>query len=369
MNYLTTRRADLLKSQKADGVEAYAIGDPTNLEYLSGLDVPGCLVVAPKQFAFVCDEEFSAQVGAIPDCEVVLRKTDQSYATAAGEVLKKLGVKSVGVDAATTTVADFDSLAAAGLAVRAIRDRVSGLRAVKDAGEVSIIREAARIAERAFDMLRVLLREDDTEKESADALDSYVRRAGARGSAFAPIVAVGERSALPNPRPGNRRIGDGSKLLVEWGVDVGYKCALTRTIRSPFPVTPTRKTKTERAGEDFNDVAKAVVTAHRAALAAIRSEVPVVEVHAAAQQVIAEAGYAASFLPRLGHGIGLRAVEAPTLTATSAEVLRHGMVLVLSTGVAVPGWGAVRVADTVLVTKEGGTLLTTLPLDPTQLGD
>jgi Xaa-Pro aminopeptidase len=370
MNYLTIRRADLLKNQKADGVDAYAVGDATNLEYLSGIDVPGFLVVAPKHLAFVCDDEFSAEVAdALPDCDVVIRKTEQSYAAAAGEVLKKLGTKAVGVDAVTTSVADFDALAGAGLAVRAVRDRVSGLRVVKDAGEVSVMREAVRIAERAFAMLRVLLREDDTEKESADALDSYVRRAGARASAFPPLVAVGERTALPNPRPGSRRIGDGSKLLVEWGVDVGYKCALSRTIRSPFPVTPTRKTKAERAGQDFDEVAEAVLAAHKAALAAIRSEVPVTEVHTAAQQVIADAGYADSFLPRLGHGIGLQAVEAPTLSATSAEVLRHGMVLVLTTGVAMPGWGAVRVGDTVLVTKEGCTPLTTIALDPTDLGD
>jgi len=369
MNYLTIRRADLLKSQKADSVEAYAVGDPTNLEYLSGVDVPGFLVVAPKQLAFVCDDEYAAEVAAaIPDCEVVLRKAEQTYAVAAGEVLKKLGAKSVGVDANTTPVADFDALTAAGVAVKAIPNRVNGLRVVKDAGEVALIREAVQIAERAFAMMRVLLREDDTEKESADALDSYVRRAGARGSAFPPVVAVGERMALPNPKPGKRRIGDGSKLLVDWGVDVGYKCALTRSLRSPFPVTPTRKTKSERAGQDFDDVAKAVVAAHQAALATVRAEVPVAEVRAAAQQIIADAGYADSFLPRMGHGIGLQAIEAPILSAASADVLRHGMVLVLSTGVAVQGWGAVRVADTVLVTKEGATALTTISLDPNLLG-
>lgn len=369
MNYLTIRRADLLKSQKVDAVEAYGIGDPTNLEYLSGVDAPGFLVVAPKHVAFVCDDEFAAEVAAaIPDCEVVLRNANQSYAAAAGEVLRKLGAKSVGVDADATSVAEFDALMASGAAVKAIPNRVSGLRVVKDAGEVAIIREAVQIAERAFAMLRVLLREDDTEKESADALDSYIRRAGARASAFPPVVAIGERMALPNAKPGKRRVGDGSKLLVDWGADVGYKCALTRSMRSPFPVTPTRKTKSERAGQDFDDVSKAVVAAHRAALAAMRAEVPVAEVREAAQQVIAAAGYADSFLPRMGHGIGLQAIEAPILSAGSTDLLRHGMVLVLSTGVAVQGWGAVRVADTVLVTKEGCTSLTGIALDPNQLG-
>ncbi len=100
MNYLTIRRADLLKNQKADGVEAYAVGDPTNLEYLSGLEVPGYLIVGAKHQAFVCDEEFAEQAASIPDCEVVVRKADQPHAAAAGEVLKKMGAKAVGVDAA-----------------------------------------------------------------------------------------------------------------------------------------------------------------------------------------------------------------------------------------------------------------------------
>ena len=45
------------------------------------------------------------------------------------------------------------------------KDRVEKLRAVKEDVEIEQIREAIRIAERAFDMFRAMLRPDDSEKD------------------------------------------------------------------------------------------------------------------------------------------------------------------------------------------------------------
>src|SRR5436190_18356418 len=86
---------------------------------------------------------------------------------------------------------------------------VESLREIKDDGEVAEIREAIRIAERAFGVIRGSLRPDRTEKDVADELEYQIRLFGGTCGAFPSIIGVGPRAALPHGRPTRTsRIGD-----------------------------------------------------------------------------------------------------------------------------------------------------------------
>jgi Xaa-Pro aminopeptidase len=252
---------------------------------------------------------------------------------------------------------------------------VEAQRAVKDPSEVEKIREAVRVAERAFRMFVTTLREADTEKDMVDALESYIRRAGARSSSFPPIVAVGERGALPHAPPTAKQLGDGSKLLVDWGADLLYKSDLTRTLKSPFGTAPSRRNKPERVGFKFDDLYAVVLAAQNAALAAIRPGVKAKDVDAAARKVFAtttldkhsKMNLADYFTHGLGHGIGLEIHEAPRIRANSEDTLEAGMVVTIEPGLYIPGWGGIRIEDDVLVTHDGFKLLSTLPRDSSTL--
>lgn len=379
MNYLQQRRSVLSQAFKAKGVDAFLVTTPVNVTYLTGFTgEDSYFAVTAKHEILVSDSRFDEQIKEeCPDLEVHIRPFTRTTLEAAADVLTKSGAKSVGVEGNRLTLGALEQLKA--LAPKVTFVPLEGLvetqRMVKDPGEVEKIREAVKVAERGFRMFVATLREADTEKEMVDALEGYVRRAGARGTSFPPIIAVGERGALPHAPPTAKELGDGSKLLVDWGADLGYKSDLTRTLRSPFGTAPSRRNKQERVGYDFDKLYAIVLAAQNAALAAIRPGVKAKDVDAAARAVFANARFDKHpelkldkcFTHGLGHGIGLEVHEGPKVRANSEDVLEAGMVLSIEPGIYIPNWGGIRIEDDVLVTHDGYKLLTTLSREASTL--
>jgi len=384
MNYLIQRRANLVRHLKEDGVDAYLLTNPVNITYLSGFTGDSAaLLVTAKNTVLISDSRFEEQiVQECPGLDTHIRPHNKTSAEAIAEVLAKAGLKTIGVESAHLTLESLESFKdkSPKLIFAASPRRVESLRAVKDPSEVEQIRAAVRVAERAFAMFIAMVRETDTEKEMVDALDGYIRRAGGHGTSFPPIVAVGERSALPHAPPTDRQLLDGSKVIVDWGADLLYKSDITRTFRSPFGIAPTRRNKFERVGYKFDDVYELVRKAQEAAVAVIRHGVVAKDVDAAARKVFSDAGLGEFFTHGLGHGIGLEVHEAPRVRANSDDILESGMVITIEPGIyigeridsktkdKIGSWGGIRLEDDFLVTKDGAIRLTTLPHDPGAIG-
>src|SRR6185437_10157683 len=383
MNYYSLRRQTLIRNLKKDpqGPDAALITCPVNVTYLSGFTGEASFIaVTPKASILISDTRFEAQIreecpeaGKGGELELAIRSYNRTTMESTAEVLTKLGVKSVAVESNRISFGELEEIRT--LVPRAtfvpMADLVETLRTVKDMGEVEKIRDAVRVAERAYLMFIAMLRPADTEKDMVDALDSYMRRAGARCAAFPTIVAAGERGALPHAPPTSRQLEDSSKLLIDWGADLIYKSDMTRTIRSPFVTTPTRRNKFERVGFSLEEVHGVVLAAQNAALAEIRPGAKAKDVDAAARKVIAGTKLRSDpsiklsdcFTHGLGHGIGLEIHEKPRIRPNSEDVLEAGMVVTVEPGLYLPGWGGVRIEDDVLVTRDGHTLLTSVPRD------
>jgi len=373
MNYLLQRRHTLTQNLKKQSLDAFLVTAPVNVTYLTSFTGDSSfLIVTGKNAILVSDSRFEEQIKEeCPAIDAHIRGHNKTTYEAAADVLGKSGAKVVGVEGNRISLAELETFKE--LAPKVTFVPVSGVveaqRLIKDPSETEKIRDAVRVAERAFRMFAATLRETDTEKEMVDALECFVRRSGARGTSFPPIVAVGERGALPHAPPTNKQLGSATKLLVDWGADLLYKSDLTRTLRSPFGTSPTRRNKFERVGINFEEVHQIVLDAQNAALAEIRPGVKAKDVDAAARKVFASAKLrhksdiklADCFTHGLGHGIGLECHEAPRIRANSEDVLESGMVITIEPGVYIPGWGGVRIEDDVLVTHNACTLLTTLP--------
>jgi Xaa-Pro aminopeptidase len=357
-----TRQADLIRAVSDAGLDALLVAKPCNVSYLTGFtgDSSFCLVTKDRAI-LVSDDRFRAQIEVeCPGLETHIRGHDRNTYQAVGDVVTKLGLRDVGVEASGVTLEAFEKLKAeCGTAnLVGTSGLVEKLREVKDETEVAAIRNAIRVAEQAFAALRATMRPSDSEKELADLLDGYVRRAGGDGMAFPTIVGVGDRSALPHCPQSDRRLSESPFLLVDWGVRARlYHSDLTRVLWAPGQ-------SDRRAVESkLQKVYTVVLEAQTRAIAAIRPGVSVRDVDAAARGHIAAAGYGDAFTHGLGHGIGLEVHEAPAVRANSDDVLRAGMVLTIEPGIYLPGFGGVRVEDDLLVTPDGAEVLTGVPRD------
>jgi Xaa-Pro aminopeptidase len=355
MDRSAQRCENLARTLESDRADALLVLSPANVRYLTGFTgEDSTFLLTRDRPILISDGRFTTQlVKECPGLEVHVRQIGQPMSDALIDLIKKLEIHRLAFESANLSVADFEALKQGLPAIEfvGVKDRVEGLRAIKDPEEIDAIRAAIRAAERAFAMLRAGLRVEESEKDAADALEGYLRRCGASSASFAPIVAVGLRAALPHARPEpGTRIGSADFVLVDWGATVqGYRSDLTRVLVTG-KVTPT-----------FEQVYRTVLEAQERGIAAIRPGVLARDVDAEARSVIEEAGFGGFFNHGLGHGIGLEIHETPRMSRTAPMALQPGMVITVEPGIYLPDWGGIRIEDDVLVTPDGAEVLTRVP--------
>jgi Xaa-Pro aminopeptidase len=229
---------------------------------------------------------------------------------------------------------------------------VERLRAVKDDGEVARIEAACAVADAALATVAPLLEERPSEAAFGRALDDEVRR-GAEDLSFETIVAAGPNGSRPHHDPTDRTIVEGDLVVIDFGALVdGYHSDMTRT----FAVGGVDALEPEQ--RRLLDVVRA---AQAAGVAAVAPDVPTRAVDEACREVIAAAGWADRFVHGTGHGVGLDIHEAPAVAASADATLAPGHVVTVEPGVYLPGYGGVRIEDTVVVTATGHRALTRAP--------
>ncbi len=343
-----TRLRALLTEQVVD---AALITKEENVHYFSGFRGDSTvLLVTPERLILVTDSRYTEQAAAeAPDYEIVEQR-DGLYRKVA-ELATDAGVVSLGFEGNALV---YDTV----VKLRELLGEVScdtalnldPLRQVKDADEIGLIRRACRIADEGFAHILSYIQPGMTEMEVAAELEHFMRRAGSERPAFQTIIASGVRGSLPHGTASDKVIARGELVTMDFGaVCGGYHSDITRTVC------------VGRADARQRELYDAVLTAQKRALAALRPGVTGVEVDQIARESLAEKELNQYFGHGLGHSLGLEIHEEPRLSKAGTTVLQENMLVTDEPGVYIPGWGGIRIEDTVLITRDGAEPLTHAP--------
>jgi Xaa-Pro aminopeptidase len=374
---LRQRHDRVRQTLEARSLDALVVTSLANVRYLTNFTGSSAVVVLDRdRCRFVTDfryvtalEESRGTPSACPDLSVTI--ATGAIDTALSDLLAGLGAARVGFEAAHLTVARHTWLMAA-MAARPeaaspalipTEGLVESIRVKKDSYEVATFREAGRLLSETTRRILSELRAGMRERDVAALVDQRLREAGFEKPAFDTIVASGPNAALPHAHPGERRLGEGDLVVLDFGgVYDSYCVDLTRTVA------------VGRAGTRARGVYAAVLEAHDRAIAAVRPGQSPFDIDKAARDVLEARGLGEAFGHGTGHGLGLEIHEDPKVTRRRSEtpavdtVIAPGMVFTIEPGAYIPGWGGVRIEDDVLVTEEGVEVLTDVSTELMEVG-
>jgi Xaa-Pro aminopeptidase len=327
-------------------IDAIFITQAENRRYLSGFHgTAGYLMITPQKAVLATDFRYTEQaVAEAPDFEIlrIANNLADWFPGLTGEIgIKRLGFEAVDVSFNLhRQLNDALKKKKASARLVPVNGLVESLRAVKEPGEIELIRRAAAIADIAYDSVEERIRSGMTEKQVAWEMEKCLRENGSQALPFEIIVASGPQAALPHAKPSDRVISEGEPVVIDMGARFGgYASDLTRTVCIG------------KADDTFRKVYKTVLDAHTAAMAIISEGMAGDRADSAARKVIETAGYGEAFGHSLGHGVGLAAHELPRLGPGSREPLTEGMVFTVEPGIYLSGWGGVRIEDTAVMEK------------------
>jgi Xaa-Pro aminopeptidase len=351
-----TDHAARLTAEIADrGLDALLVTNLVNVRWLTAFTGSNAAAVVGRDLRrFVTDFRYLTQSAEQLD-DSWTREISTDLLAGIVAQLPAEGTLRLGFDDASMSVREhkrLESLVRDDVELVAAGGAVERLRAVKDPEELEKIRAAARLADAALEEVLARGIVGRTERDVALDLEFAMRRAGAEGVSFPPIIAAAAHGALPHAEPRDVEIPAGTLVVVDWGAVLdGYASDCTRTFATG-ELDPR-----DRAVYDL------VLQAQEAALAAVRPGPTGKEVDAVAREIIDAAGHAEHFGHGLGHGVGLEVHEGPRLSKQGEDALVAGQVVTVEPGVYVPGAVGVRIEDLVAVTEDGHEVLSGLPKD------
>jgi len=361
---LSGRRKRAAAAAQAKGVEALLVTHLPDVRWLCGFTGSNAalvLVVQPgrgMRARLFTDGRYTAQAKA-EAAGVRVRIAAKPAALAACEWMAAAGVGRCGFDETQTTVAGLAAMRKA-VAAKApmfagVGALVAKLREVKDADEIARMGAAAALGCGLFERMLGVMRAGMAETAVAADLEHAARLAGAERMSFDTIVTGGVRSALPHGRASAAKLPRRGFVTLDFGVVLeGYCSDMTRTVHLG------------RARAEERAVYDAVLEAQQAAVAAVRPGATAGDVDEAARRVLRGRMVKGKRLDKYfshstGHGVGLEIHEGPRLAAKQTQPLEAGMVVTIEPGVYIPGKFGVRIEDMVLVTQQGGEVLTPSP--------
>lgn len=233
---------------------------------------------------------------------------------------------------------------------------ISGLRLVKEPGEIERLRQSAIVADAGMKAAIESVKPGVTESQVAAEAEYAMRQAGAEDF-WRSYVSSGPRTSIAHGLPTNRKLKEGDLVTMDIHPIVNsYSSDIARTVC------------VGKATAEQQSAYELYLKAQQATIVKTRPGITMVELGETMRGVITEGGHGDHVFGPPIHGVGIDFEEAPL---PPGHAFFHGekepsplaanvVIAVGNCGIYTGPWG-VRVEDTVAVGEEGPIVLTGYP--------
>ena len=359
------RCTEMMKEHQLD---ALLLTKPSNMFYLTG-DGRLCafaMITARGEVALGVPQTDIDDVSGVATFDKIVGFEDEvGMIHSIAHFFKEFGIESgaVGLENTFLTLSMQGMLThphakPAQLEARDATHLLSRLRLVKEAGEIALMQEAARVADIGMQAAMDAVGPGVTESEVAGAAEYAMRRAGAE-EFWRSYVAAGTRTNIAHGLPSNRRLAAGDLVMIDIHPIVNnYSSDICRMAC---------------VGQPSAEQQQVYVLYRQGLLAAIakcRNGIGMVELETTMHDLFKEAGHGGHIFGPAIHGIGIDFEEAPLPPGHAffhgekapAPLQTNTAIAIGNCGLYCGQWG-IRIEDTIVVGPEGPTILTAYPRD------
>lgn len=345
---------DKFDQLKIDGL---LITNPYNRRYLTQFTgSAGVVLITENDALFITDFRYTEQASEqIENFNIVEHKGP--IESEINNQLEALNVKRLGFESEYTTFDLYKTYEKKfNIELIPVKHLVESMRQIKNEDELTILKQAAKIADDAFVHILNYIRPGVKEIDIAIELEYFMKQAGATAASFDTIVASGYRSSLPHGIASTKTIENGELVTLDFGALYnGYCSDITRTVA------------VGNISDELKTIYDIVLEAQVRGVNGIKKGMTGKEADLLTRDYITEQGYGEYFGHSTGHGLGLEVHEGPRLSPHSDTILKPGMVVTVEPGIYIPEVGGCRIEDDIVITEAGNERLTNSSKDFIQL--
>lgn len=334
-------------------LDALLLIKKANVNYVSGFtDEASVVLITTEGNFFITDGRFYEL--AQKQCrgfEIInWQKIGSHFTDAIKYICKKININNLGFEPESVTFSIYKNLESklSNIELIPVSNIIENLRYIKDEEEIKLLRKACSITDEVFSEIVKYIEPGMTENQVAAKLEYLLKIKGASGPSFDTILISGTKTSLPHGKPDDKVIKEGDLITLDFGaLYKGYHADMTRNL---IVGKPTRKQK---------DLYDTVLRAQEAALESIKPGVLSNEPDKVVREIVGD--YIKYYYPEIGHGVGLELYENPFISKNGNMKIKKNCVMTLEPGIYIPGFGGVRIEDTILITEKGVERLTLSP--------
>ena len=344
------RQKKLVKFLINERLNAFLIRKKENISYLTGArGEDSILFASPGKNILITDSRYEEEYkkSAI-NCSVRVSKT-KDMGQVILEVCAEINSRSIGFEADYFTYQGYLGLKKllGNKKLIPLTRSVENIRMIKDDSEILDIRQACKDGAKLMNHAVKITKPGKSENSVKRGIEAYALKNNLELAGFDIIVASGKNSSMPHAAASGKVISRNEMVTIDLGaMHSGYNSDLTRTVFLG------------KISHKYLHIYTIVLASQSMAIESLKPGVYAKDIDAVSRQYISDRGMGSFFLHSLGHGIGRETHEIPAISQNSKIRLEKGMVITVEPGIYIPGWGGVRIEDTVLITKNGCEVLT-----------